>query len=294
MDLSDSPDQAAIARPCERGSPRIATPRRRPRAQQRGRRVHHGAPALAGRARRGRAGRGGMATGVGRPGPRTDRARHRQPGDLGRRRARDPRHDRRGHARTDAYRPRDRRAEGAPPRPDAPRGRGLVPAVLGARCRLGPCRHPGARPPAGRRLVAAQRPEGVDDERAVRVLRDAPRAHRRRRAEAQGPDDVHRADGCARRDRPRPPSDLGRGRVQRGLLRRRAPRCRRRRGPGRRRLADGADDAHVRAPHHRPGHGGPRLQGGPLRQGARRRRRRPPPTRRSGAASARSRPTSSR
>ncbi len=48
--------------------------------------------------------------------------------------------------------------------------------------------------------------------------------------------------------------------------------------PGRRRLADGADDAHVRAPHDRPRHRGPRLQGGPLRAGARRRRRRAPPT----------------
>ena len=39
------------------------------------------------------------------------------------------------------------------------------------------------------------RPEGVDDERPVRLLRAAARAHRRRRAQAQGPDDVHRADG---------------------------------------------------------------------------------------------------
>ena len=82
---------------------------------------------------------------------------------------------------------------------------------------------------------------------------------------------------AAGRDRPRPAPDLGRGRVQRGLLRRRAPGGGRRRRPGRRRLADRADDAHVRAPHDRPRHGGPRLQGGPLRQGARRRRGRPAP-----------------
>ena len=199
-----------------------------------------------------------------------------------------------GHARPDAHRPRDRRPEGALPRPDAARRRGLVPAVLRARRGLGPRRDPGPRAAPGGRLVAAQRAEGVDDERPVRLVRAAARAHRPRRAQAQGPDDVRRADGRARRDRPRPASDLGRGRVQRGLLRRRAPRCRRRRRPGRRRLADRAHDAHVRAPHDRPRHRGPRLQGGPLRA------RRSPPTRpraatrRSAAASARSRPTSSR
>ncbi len=51
---------------------------------------------------------------------------------------------------------------------------------------------------AGRRLVAPQRPEGVDDERPVRVVRTAARAHRPRRAQAQGPDDVRRADGRGR------------------------------------------------------------------------------------------------
>ena len=46
--------------------------------------------------------------------------------------------------------------------------------------------------------LGAQRPEGVDDQRAVRPVRAAARAHGRRRAQAQGPDDVHRADGRAR------------------------------------------------------------------------------------------------
>ena len=58
------------------------------------------------------------------------------------------------------------------------------------------------------------------------VVRPAARAHRRRRAQAQGPDDVRRADGRGGRDGPRPAPDLRRGRVQRGLLRRRAARRR--------------------------------------------------------------------
>ena len=45
---------------------------------------------------------------------------------------------------------------------------GVVPAVLRARRGLRPRRHPVARQAAGRRLVAAVGPEGVDHERAVR------------------------------------------------------------------------------------------------------------------------------
>ena len=78
---------------------------------------------------------------------------------------------------------------------------------------------------AGRRRLAAVGPEGVDDERALRRLRAAARAHRRRRAQAQGPDDVHRPDGRRGRDDPRPAPDLRRGGVQRGLLRRRRARA---------------------------------------------------------------------
>ena len=76
-----------------------------------------------------------------------------------------------------------------------------------------------------------------------------------------------------RRDHPRPAPDLRRGRVQRGLLRRRAPGAGRRRRPGRRRLGHGADDADVRAPDDRPRHRGHRLQ---ARTAS---RRRSPPTR---------------
>ena len=93
----------------------------------------------------------------------------------------------------------------------------------------------------------AQRPEGVDDQRPVRIVRAAAGAHRRRYPQAQGPDDVHRADGRRRGHGARPAPDLRRGRVQRGLLRRReAGRRRGRRGRGQR-LGDGADRAHVRA-----------------------------------------------
>ena len=84
---------------------------------------------------------------------------------------------------------------------DAARRRGVVPALLRARRRLGPRRRPDARRPAGRRRLGAQRPEGVDDQRAVRGVRPAARAHRSRRAQAQGPDDVHRPDGRRRASR---------------------------------------------------------------------------------------------
>ena len=46
-----------------------------------------------------------------------------------------------------------------------------------------------------RRQLDAQRPEGLDDQRAVRVIRPADRPHRCGRPQAQGVDDVRRADG---------------------------------------------------------------------------------------------------
>ena len=41
----------------------------------------------------------------------------------------------------------------------------------------------------------AQRPEGLDHQRPVRLVRAAARAHQPRRSQAQGHDDVHRPDG---------------------------------------------------------------------------------------------------
>ena len=78
-----------------------------------------------------------------------------QPGDRPRQGPRDPRRDRDRDARPDDHRPRQRGAEVALPRPDAPRRRGLVPAVLRARRRLGPGGRAGTRAPAGRRQLAA-------------------------------------------------------------------------------------------------------------------------------------------
>ena len=86
--------------------------------------------------------------------------------------------------------------------------------------------HPDARQAGRRRHLAADRPEGVDHERPARRLRAAARAHRRRRAQAQGPDHVHRPDGRAGRDDPPAAPDLRRGALQRGLLRRRRARRR--------------------------------------------------------------------
>ena len=178
------------------------------------------------RARRGRARRRHLARRVRRRRPRAAPAGRGQPGDRARRRARDLRHHRRGHARPDADRARLGGAEAAPPRPDADGRRGLVPALLRAGRGLRPRRRADARQAAGGRLLAAVGPEGVDDERAVRGVRPAARPHEPRRAQAQGPDDVRRADG--RRGRHGPPAapDLRRGALQRGLLRRR-PRSRR-------------------------------------------------------------------
>ena len=162
-----------------------------------------------------------VARRVRRPGPRPAAPGRRQPGDRPRGRAGHPRRHRRRHARPDDHRPRLRGAEAALPRPDAARRRGLVPAVLRARRRLGPRRDPDPRAAPGRRQVAPVRPEGVDDQRAVRRVRPAARAHRRRRAQAQGPDDVHRPDGRRGRDGPPAAADLRRRALQRGLLRRR-------------------------------------------------------------------------
>ena len=136
--------------------------------RRRGRRLRRRPPPLAGQAGRGRPGRRHLAGRRRRPGTGPDRAGHRQPGDRARGRARDPRRHRRRHARADDHRPRHRGAEGALPRADAPRRRGVVPAVLRAGRRLGPRGGADARAPRGRRHVGAQRPEGVDDQRAVR------------------------------------------------------------------------------------------------------------------------------
>ena len=284
LDLNDTPGAGRVprqgARVARGAQGRGARePRRR---RRRGRRPAR----LAARARRGRPGRGDVARRVRRRRPRAAPAGRGQPGDRPRRRARDLRHHRRGDARADADRARLRGPEAAPPRPDAHRRRGLVPALLRARGGLGPGRRPDARQAAGGRLLAALGPEGVDDERAARRVRPPARPHEPRPAQAQGPDDVRRADGRRGRDGAPAAPDLRRGALQRGLPRRRPPRGGRRGRPGRRRLGRRADHADVRARDDRPRRRGLRLARRPLRPRAARRRglharrRDPPPLRR--------------
>ena len=212
-----------------------------------------------------------------------------------RRRARDLRRHRRRDARPDPHRPRHRGAEAAPPRPDAPRRRGLVPALLRARGRLRPRRRSSAA--RGSRTTARWRalgPEGVDDERPVRHLRPAARPHRRRRAQAQGPDHVHRPDGRRGRDR-RPLRQItGDAEFNEVFFDDVALEPGSEVGPGRRRLGRGPDDADVRAPDHRARRRELRLSRRPLRRERcsrdrrpRARPRGPPPPRRAGDRAAR-------
>ena len=164
--------------------------------------------------------------------------------------------------------------------------RGVVPAVLRARRGLRPGGHPDPRAARGRRHVARVGPEGVDHERPARLVRAAAGAHRPRRAQAQGPDDVRAADGRRGRERPAAAPDLRRRALQRGVPRRRPARRRRRGRPGRRRLGRRDDDADVRARRDRPRRRGLRLARRPLRHRADRGRgddarpRGPPPLRR--------------
>src|SRR4051812_41785406 len=241
---------------------------------------------MAAQARRGRPGGRYLARGLRRAGPRPAQPGRGQPGDRARRGTRDLRRHRRRHARPDADRARQRGPEAPPPRPDADRRGSVVPALLGARRGLRPGRHPVAREAAGGRLVAAVGPEGVDDERAVRDVRPAARAHRRRPAQAQGPDHVHRPDGRRGRDDPAAAADLRRGALQRGVLRRRAPRSGLGGRAGQRRLGRRPDHADVRARGDRARRRGLRLARRSLRRGAaggpggRRGQGGPPPLRR--------------
>ena len=125
-------------------------------------------------------------------------------------------------------------------RPDLPRRDAVLPAAQRARGRLRPRRaaHPRRQ---GRRRVGRQRPEGLELLRPQGQARSADGAHRPRRAQAPGADDVPAPDGHARRRGPPAAPDDRRRRVQRGLPDRRAGA---RRQPCRRagqRMAGGAD-----------------------------------------------------
>ena len=218
MDLNDTPELAAYRAEVRAwlDAHAAAAPAMR---SARGR-----AARVAARAGRGRAGGGDVAGRVRRRRARAAAPGGRQPGDRARRRARALRRHRRRDARADDHRPRHRGPEAAPPRADAHRRRGLVPALLRARRRLRPRGRPDPRAPGSRRRQLEDvGPEGVDDQRPARDLRADARPHRPRRAQAQGPDHVRPADGGRGRRRPPAAPDLGRGALQRGLPRRRAP-----------------------------------------------------------------------
>ena len=121
-----------------------------------------------------------------------------------------------------------------------------MPAVLRARRGIGSRRsvHPRA---SGRRRVARQRAEGVDQPRRLLALRAAPRPSRLRRAEAPGHHRVRSRPAHGRRRRAAPAPDERRRALHRGLPRRRGrPRLRSHRR-GRRGLAGRAHLPVVRA-----------------------------------------------
>ena len=129
-------------------------------------------------------------------------------------------------------------------------GRHLVPALQRARRRQRRRRGQDAGH-AGRRRLAGQRPEGVDERRPLRRLRPGHHPHRSRRPQARGHHDHgHRP---ARRGRGGAPAQDGHRAVgvQRGLLQRRLRARRRRGGPRQRRLDRGPGDARQRERVHR-------------------------------------------
>ena len=129
-----------------------------------------------------------------------------------------------------------------------PARRAVVPAVQRARRRQRPRRRVATSGRAHRRRLDPQRPEGLDELRAVRRLGPVPRPHQPRRAQAAGHLRL-RSSTCASPGvevRPAAP-DHRRGRVQRGVLRRRVRPRRPADRPGRRGLARRQLDADPRA-----------------------------------------------
>ena len=168
---------------------------------------------------------------------RAQRAGHAQPARPLEHRARD-------------HRARHRRAEAHAPPPHAPRRRHLVPGLLRAERGLRPrvAAHVGG---ARRRLLDRQRAEDLEHARPHRELVRAARAHRSRRAEAQGHHVPARRHDAAGRRGAAARHDHRREGVQRDLLHRRARARRLHARPGQRGLAGRDDDARVRARHRR-------------------------------------------
>ena len=206
VDLNDTPEQAEYRETGARLA-RGAQGARRPACAATARRRRGRATSPRAARWQGKLAEGGLA-GVtwpnefGGQGLGPDRAGHRQPGDRARRAC--P-----GSSTSSASACSARRS--SPTAPTSRRRATSAPMLHGDEvwCQLF------SEPAAGSDLAAvqtrarqsddgslgAQRPEGVDDQRAVRLLRPAARAHRPRRAQAQGPDDVHRADGRRRASR---------------------------------------------------------------------------------------------
>ena len=228
MDLNDTPEQARVPREgarLARGAPRRGARRCAARARSRTRtRSLAARRAWQGKLAEARAGRRHVAEGVRRPGARADRAGHRRPGDRPRRRARHPRRHRRRHARPDDHRPRHRRAEGALPAARCSHGDEVWCQLFSEPAAgLRPRRHPDARQAPGRRHAGVLNGQKVWTTNAqfaayglllARTDPDVPK-HKGLTMFIVPMD----ADG---RHDPRPAPDLRRGRVQRGLLRRRA------------------------------------------------------------------------
>src|SRR5207247_2105079 len=167
--------------------------------------------------------------------------------------------------------------EAALPPEHPPRGRALVPALLRARRGLGPDRAPPPRR-APRRRLGRDRPEGLDELRAVRALGYPAGAHGPRRARGPGDQLLHlRPAGAGRHRAPAPPDDRERG-VQRGLPRGRVRPARPSRRPRERGLGDRHHDARPRARHlAAPARHPPYAARRPPAPGARGRRRPPRP-----------------
>ncbi len=100
---------------------------------------------------------------------------------------------------------------------------------------------------ARRRRVGPERAEDLDVDRPPGQLDLRPHPHRPRRPQAQGDHLPARAHGAARHRGPAHQDDLGRVRVQRGLLHRRPDPEGERGGRGQRRLGGGHDPARLRA-----------------------------------------------
>ncbi len=183
-----------------RSSRRSVRDRARARRSRRRARALRGTSRLGTRARPRRLDRSRVAGRVRRSGCDAARAGDLLRGVRPRRRTGTRRHHRRGSARPDDRALRHRRPEAPGAARHSPGHRDLVPGLLRARRGFRPRERPDPRR-SRRRRVGHQRAEGVDVARALGAVDLRDRAHRPRRAEAQGPVVSPRPDGPARAHR---------------------------------------------------------------------------------------------